>query len=91
MKREELTETIIRDWWLKKYHNTTSVEVAKKHPRLCKTPKWFNLYKVTQKQHDEWHEWMISALMKYFRCGKRYAKRSSWAIYLNCAPSIKEK
>ena len=86
----ELTEDIIRDWWLKKFHNTTSEEVAKKYPELCKTPEWFKLYPVTQEQCDEWQEWMIDALTKQLHFSKRYVRSHSWAIYLNLSPYVKK-
>jgi hypothetical protein len=86
----KLTEDIIRDWWLKKFHNTTSEEVVKKYPEQCKTPSWFKLYPVTQQQHDEWHEWMLGALQKEWRCSKKYIRKYSWAIYLQLAPNVKE-
>ena len=89
MKRKELTLDYLRDGWLK-YHNTTSAEVVEKHPELCKTPDWFKLYKVSQAQLDEWHEWMINEIAKYKRCSKKFAREHSWLIYLDIAPTINE-
>lgn len=54
MKKRQLTENDLRDLWLKKYHNTTSQEVALKHPELAQTPEWFKLYPCTQEQSDAW-------------------------------------
>lgn len=88
--RQELTYEIIRDYWLGKYHNTNSKEVVEKHPEIVKTPEWFKLYPVTQEQHDEWYEWMIETVAKYFRISKKRAKQDSWNIYLDCAPTVKE-
>jgi hypothetical protein len=89
MKRNELTEDYFRNWWLKKYHNTNCEEVIRKHPRLVKTSKWFLKYPVTEKQHDEWYDWAISKIQKYFKCSKENAKRNFCFTYLNVAPNIK--
>jgi hypothetical protein len=86
--KKELTEEMIRDYWLQKYHNTNSKDVVRKHPEVCKTADWFKLYPVTQAQHDEWHEWMIEELRKYYRCSKKFARQHSWAIYLHLAPYV---
>jgi hypothetical protein len=91
MKKHELTEDYFRDWWLKKYHNTTCEEVVKKHPRLVKTFKWFAKYPCTQEQHDEWYDWAISEIIKSYHCSKKFAKRGFCFAYLNTAPNVKEK
>jgi hypothetical protein len=89
VKRKPLTEEDVYNAWLVPYHNITAKELAKKHPRLVKTPKWFSMYPVTGEQHDEWREWLVRALMKEWHCGKKCAERSLWLVYLNCAPSVK--
>lgn len=76
--------------WLK-YHNTNVDEIVKKHPKLSKTPKWFNKYAVTQEQHDEWVEWAKEHIRKITKYSKRYIDRHFWSVYLNYAPSIKTK
>ena len=87
-KKKELTREDIINGWLQKYHGITAQELVEKEPELCKSPDWFKKYAVTQEQHDEWHTWMLEELRKYYGGSKRYIKRGSWAIYLNCAPNI---
>jgi len=89
-RKKELTEEMIVNWWLSKYHNTTLDEVFNKHPDWTNV-EFYPAFEVTQEQHDEWYEWMIKELMKYFHCGKKYAQKNSWIIYLNTSPSIKDE
>lgn len=88
MKRVELTENYFRDWWLLKCYGINCEGVVKRYPRLCKTPKWFTKYPVTQEIHDEWYDWAIKEVQKRYRCSKKYAKRSFCFMYLNTAPDI---
>ena len=88
MKRKIFTENYFRDWWLQKYHNTTCEEVVKKYPRLVKTPKWFAKYPCTQKQHDEWYDWAIIEIKKYYKCSKVSARKYFCFTYLNTAPNV---
>lgn len=88
MKKSELTAEFIMDWWLSKYHNTSCKEIVRKHPRLCKTSRWYNLYPVTQEQHDEWYKWAIDILSKTLKVSKTYTKRAFVFDYLNCAPNV---
>lgn len=87
-KKKELTEEMLINWWLVKYHNTTLEEIHKEHPNWT-SKEFYAAFPVTDKQHDEWHDWMLKELQKYFKYSKKYVQRSSWAIYLNTAPSIK--
>lgn len=89
MKRKTLTEEEIINAWLEKYHGITIQELVGKHPRLVKTPKWYDKYPVTQEQHDQWSEWLTKKLMWYWGCSRKVAQRDRWAIYLNCAPNVK--
>ncbi len=89
--KKKLSEEDIINWWLEKYHNTNIEKVLKKHPEWADgnhSRDFYDAYRVTQEQHDEWHEWMIKALMKEFGCKKKYAKKASWVLYLNTAPSV---
>jgi len=88
MKKTELTEEFLINWWLEKYHGITVTEMIKKHPRLCKSGNWYKKYAVTQVQHDEWYSWAIDILSKTFHMSKKYTKRMFGLVYLNCAPSI---
>jgi len=87
-KRKELTEEMLIDWWLTKYHNTTLKEVFAQHPDWT-SKEFYPTFAVTEEQHNEWHDWMIKELMKYFCIGKKAARKDSWAIYLNTSPSVK--
>lgn len=92
MKRKQLTDADIINWWLQKYHNTTIAEIHVLHPDWggegWDSRTFYNAYKVTQEQHDEWHKWMLTELQKYFRCSKKYVERHSWVIYLNTSPTV---
>jgi hypothetical protein len=90
MKKPKLTADNIINWWLKKYHNTTLEEAYAKEP-WTDSRVFYERYPVTKEQHDEWHEWMITALMKDTKMSRKYVERSSPFIYLNCAPNIKEE
>lgn len=91
MKRKELTQEQLINGWLQKYHNISVVELIEKEPELVKTSDWFEKYAVSQEQHDEWYEWAIEQVCKYFRCGKKHAKRAFAFDYLNIAPAVKEE
>ena len=96
MKRNELTEDDFINWWLRKYHDTDMDKVIKAHPEWEAEPEkhtrdFYNTYRVTQEQHDEWHAWFIKAFMKEFRVGKKMAERHSGFAYLNVAPSVKQE
>jgi len=91
--KKKLTEEDVINGWLTKYHNTTLKEVEDSHPEWMENPEkhtrdFYQTYAVTQEQHDEWHKWMIDAIAKSHRLSRAYVKKHSWAIYLNCAPSI---
>lgn len=85
IKKKDLTYTFFRDMWLKKYHNTTSAEVAKKHPDLANTPDWFLLYPCTQEQADEWEAEAKEIMKKHF--GTRGEREWVWA-WLDVAPYV---
>lgn len=90
MKKQKLTEAVIIEYWLKKYHDTTIKGVVEKYPKLYKTPKWYKKYPLTQQQHDEWYDWVIKTLMKEYKYSKTRTMKSFALSYLNCAPSIKK-
>lgn len=94
-KKKELTQDIIIDKWLGDYHNTSLDKIIKANPEWEKDPHkhtrtFYEEYAVTQEQHDAWHDWMIDTVAKYYHVSKKSARKSSWAIYLNAAPSVKE-
>jgi len=88
MKRVELTEEFIMNYWLQKYHNITVKELIKKEPELIKSSDWYKKYAVSQEAHDEWYNWAIDIISKTFRMSKKYIKRGFCFDYLNCAPNI---
>jgi hypothetical protein len=89
MKRKELNAEDFYNYWLVKFHNITVKELMEKEPELVKSPDWYKKYAVTQEQHDEWYTWAIDTIAKYYRCGKKVAKRRFVWDYLNLSPSIK--
>lgn len=89
----KLTQDDLINKWLGDYHNTSLTQVLEENPEWAADPEkhtrdFYQKYQVTQAQHDEWHSWMIDTIAKDFKCSKKYARRSSWAIYLNTAPNI---
>jgi len=88
--RQEFTYTYVRDWWLIKFHNTNSAEVAAKYPQEAKSGEWWSLYKVTQAQHDEWEKWFYKEICYRWDISLARAKKSAGLDYVECAPSIKE-
>lgn len=78
----------ILNLWLK-YHNTTVEEIVKKHPKeVLKDIKWFDLYSVTQEQHDEWVNEAKKYIKSITKLSKKYIDRKWGLIYLDCAPNI---
>lgn len=90
MKKKVNGETL-RDWWLEKYFNTNSKEVAKLYPKEGKTGEWFDFYKVSQEQHDEWVAWAKEYIRKTTGYSKKLIDRGWTFIYLQYSPSIKRE
>ena len=86
---KKLTRDDILNRWLL-YHNTSVKEVVKKHPKeILESPKWLDLYPVTEKQYDEWKVWCKKKLKKYYT---EIEIKKSWGwIALDCAPNIKKE
>jgi hypothetical protein len=85
-----LTKDFIMDWWLTRYHNVTCQWLRDNESELVKTPAWYKKYAVTQEQHDEWYDWAIDYMAKYYRRSKKQVKRDFCFEYLNCSPSVKK-
>ena len=86
---KKLTRDDILNKWLL-FHNTSVKEVVEKHPKeILESPKWFDLYPVTEKQYDEWKVWCKKKLKKYYT---EIEIKKSWGwIALDCAPNIKKE
>jgi hypothetical protein len=87
--RQEFTINYARDWWLKKYHNTTCAEVIKHYPEESRSGAWYKLYSVTQEQHDEWYEWLIGEVMYRWKLSRQRAIDNSQYFLLDASPSVK--
>lgn len=89
-KRKQLTEEMLINWWLEKYHNITLEDVKKLHPDWNEknSQYFYDTYPVTEEQHDEWRKWAFNEFWKWQGMGKRYAEKSFTWVYLNCAPKI---
>lgn len=86
---KKLTKDDVLNKWLL-YHNTSVKELIEKHPiEILKSPEWFDLYPVTEKQYDEWEDWCKKKLRKYYT-KVQLIKSWSW-IALDCAPNIKKE
>lgn len=86
ISREELM-----DWWLSKYHNTNSKEVAEKYPEECKSADWFKLFPVTKDQEDEWVKWAKDHIRKVTKLSKKMIDRNWPLIYLDTSPYVKQE
>jgi len=91
--KAKLTEEDVINWWLEKYHDTNLDKVKEEHPEWAKDPEkhtrdFYAAYMVTEEQHDEWKEWLITTLMKQLRQSRRYIERGLWSVYLNTSPSV---
>jgi hypothetical protein len=80
-----------REWWLKKFHNTTIKEVGEKHPEECKSGKWFALYPCTDEQYAEWKEWAVKQAAKDNGISIKHAQLGFWSIDLDCGPTVLTK
>ncbi len=90
--KEKLTEEEFINKWLE-YHNITLEEILDNNPEWKKDPQshtrdFYEQYAVTQEQHDEWYDWAIERLSKYYRFSKKYCKRMFALSYLNVSPNI---
>jgi len=88
------TEDLI-NWWLNKYHNTNLDQVKENHPEWLKNPEehtrdFYEAYKVTQEQHDEWEKWAKDYTKKVTGIKGKLFNRSWGFVYLNSSPSIKQ-
>ena len=88
--KARLTDTEFYNWWLQKYHNTSIEEIIEKEPELAKSREWYKKYAVTQAQHDEWYEWAIQRIAKYYGWSKKRATREFAFAYINVSPTVKE-
>lgn len=87
--KKPLTSEELMGWWLLKYHNKTIEQVLEECPEASISPDWYLKYPVTKEQHDEWYEWVIDRIMKYFHITKKAAVRYFALPYINLAPSVK--
>lgn len=88
MRAPKHSANYYRDWWLKKFHNTTSEQVVKDHPEEAKSGQWFESYPITEKQYREWRTWAESEVMKDCKIGRSALQRYWWSIELDCAPTV---
>ena len=89
MKKQPLSINDLKDLWLKKYHNTTSEELIKKHPKeVLMSPDWFKLYPCTQEQHDEWVIEAKALIKQKTKYSKKFIDRYWGLTYLNSSPYV---
>ena len=77
--------------WLK-YHNTSVEEVKERYSDdELMNGRFYDLFPVTQEQHDEWKVWA----KEYIRRTTKYPKKlidRAWAfIYLDTAPKVERE
>ena len=95
-KKKELTQEMLIDLWLYRYHKTTLEEVIKEHPEWLENPQehtrdFYKTYAVTEEQHDEWYEDAKKIVKDYYNLSERRLNREFPFIYLNVAPTIKRE
>jgi hypothetical protein len=95
-KKKNLSVEMLVDVWLEEYHGIV-LEDLKSDKRFYKkdgtikdngTWKFYNTYKVTKEQHDEWEKLVTSILPKKLGVSKNFFKHSWSMTYLNCSPTI---
>lgn len=91
--RKTVDEKDLVNWWLEKYHNTNIDKVLEENPEWKENPQehtreFYEKYKVTQEQHDEWEKWAKEHIRKVTKYPKKMIDKGWWAVYLNCSPSI---
>jgi len=93
MKTPKITEEDLINLWLEKYHNTNIETILEENPTWKENPnehtrEFYEKYKVTQEQHDEWVIEAKELLRVKLRRSKKYIDKTWWSVYLNCSPSI---
>ena len=81
------------DLWLVKCHNITMEKVKEDNPEWMKNPSahtrdFYEKYKVTQEQLDEWEKEAKLLLRKKYKMSKWMVDKGWWSVYLNCSPSV---
>mgnify|MGYP000217737854 CR=1 FL=1 len=95
VKKKDISETLLVDTWLKKYHNTTLKEEEKNYKKENgvflpgETARFYKDFAVSQKQHDEWDKQIRKELKNKLKLSKKIFDKSYSFLYLNIAPSIK--
>ena len=94
--KQKLTEEYFINKWLNDYFDTDLAGVLKSHPEWdVEAEDWesrmfYEAYQVTEKQHDEWHEWAIKEIKRAKRVGRKVAEKMFALPYLNVAPMVKK-
>jgi hypothetical protein len=86
--KKSISISELQNYWLAKYHNTNVNEVLLKHPEETKTSKWYDLYPVTQEQHDEWEAWAKEYIRKRTKLSKKLIEHDWCWIHLDASPNI---
>jgi hypothetical protein len=85
---KEISIDELQNYWLTKYHNTNVNDILLKHPEEAKTSKWYDLFPVTQEQHDEWEIWAKEYIRKKTKSSKKSIERNWCWIHLDASPNI---
>ena len=89
---KKIEGVILRDLWLKKYHNTSTEEILTTKPEeYWGNSNWFKDYKVTQEQYNEWVIEAKKLIKKETKCSESYLKQQFPWIDLQLGPSVIEK
>lgn len=96
MKKIEITEEDIINWWLSEFHNTNLEEVKEAHPQWAKNPQkhtraFYEKYSITEEQYKEFEIYFYKTLPKKLGITQKYWRKGSWIIFFNTAPTKKNE
>lgn len=86
MKVERTDEDLI-NWWMVPCYGIT-IEKAYELKPWTDSRDFYTRYRVTQKQHDEWYEKVVTTYMKERRWSRKMTMKQLAFVYLNTAPAV---
>jgi len=87
MRKINYSEADLINWWMVPYHGITIEAAFEKEP-WTDSRDFYSRYQVTQEQHDEWYEKVVTTFMKRYRWSRRHTIGQLCFIYLNTSPMV---
>lgn len=84
---KELTETDLINMWMVPCHGLT-IEQAYENDPWTESRTFYERYKVTQQQHDDWNEKAKERFRKELKLSKSMIDRHWGFTYLNASPTV---